>query len=321
MKDVQSTGFSRKKPLAVMMSARANVFYLQYAKVCLDGDRVVYWQRGVDIDEMYNIPDKNTAFLLLGKGTSITDAAVRALSESGVVIGFAGTGGSPFFASASPVFLETQSEYRPTEYMQSWVIMWIDEAKRLQVAKEFLRIRMDLTQKFWAKIYPEVSIPEKLINKFTSDISTSVDTMNLLISEADWAKSLYALLARQFGMSKFSRESGGSDNQEDESIKLTNSLLDHGNYIAYGYAAAALTTLGISYAFPVLHGKTRRGALVFDVADLIKDALVMPLAFESGKKNLKNRDFREILISRCWDYQVLDTLIETIKKASKNNCS
>jgi CRISPR-associated protein Cas1 len=78
-----------------------------------------------------------------------------------------------------------------------------------------------------------------------------------------------------------------------------------------------LTTLGISYAFPVLHGKTRRGALVFDVADLIKDAIVMPLAFDAGKQGMNNRDFREILISRCWDCQILDILIETIKKLSK----
>lgn len=317
MKDGKSAGFSRKKPLAVMMSARANVFYLQYAKVCLDGDRVVYWQKGQEIDEMYNIPDKNTAFLLLGKGTSITDAAVRALSESGVVIGFTGTGGSPFFASSSPVFLETQSEYRPTEYMQAWVSMWIDEVQRLDVAKEFLRIRMELINRFWMKFYPAISIPEALVQKFSAEIASSPDTMNLLICEAGWAKGLYATLANQLSMSKFTRVSGESGGDGDEAIKITNSLLDHGNYIAYGYAAAALTTLGISYAFPVLHGKTRRGALVFDVADLIKDAIVMPLAFEAGKQGMKNSDFREILINRCWDYQILDILIETIKKLSK----
>lgn len=317
MKSSSQAGFSRKKPLAVMMSARANVFYLQYAKVCLDGDRVVYWQRGQEIDEMYNIPDKNTAFLLLGKGTSITDAAVRALSESGVVIGFAGTGGSPFFASSSPVFLETQSEYRPTEYMQAWVCMWMDEDKRLDAAKEFLHIRMDLTRRFWAKLYPGAIIPEALSLRFAAEITSSQDTMHLLMSEAAWAKGLYATLAQQFNMSKFSRDAGGKDNGDDEKIKLANSLLDHGNYIAYGYAAAALTTLGISYAFPVLHGKTRRGALVFDVADLIKDAIVMPLAFEAGSQQMSNKDFRETLIGRCWDHQILDILIEAVKRFSK----
>jgi CRISPR-associated protein Cas1 len=198
MNDSKSGVFSRKKPLAVMMSARANVFYLQYAKVCLDGDRVVYWQKGQEIDEMYNIPDKNTAFLLLGKGTSITDAAVRALSESGVVIGFTGTGGSPFFASSSPVFLETQSEYRPTEYMQAWVSMWVDETKRLEIAKEFLRARIDLVNRFWMEFYSRIPIPDTLIKRFSAEIASSPDTMNLLIHEANWAKRLYATLPSSF---------------------------------------------------------------------------------------------------------------------------
>jgi CRISPR/Cas system-associated endonuclease Cas1 len=39
----------------------------------------------------------------------------------------------------------------------------------------------------------------------------------------------------------------------------------------------------ISFVLHVLHGKTRRGALVFDIADLIEDAYVMPLAFLSAK--------------------------------------
>ena len=36
----------------------------------------------------------------------------------------------------------------------------------------------------------------------------------------------------------------------------------------------------MSFAFGVNHGRTRRGALVFDVADLVKDAVVMPAAFK-----------------------------------------
>ena len=73
---------------------------------------------------------------------------------------------------------------------------------------------------------------------------------------------------------------------------MANSFIDHGNYIAYGYAASSLNVLGISFAFPVMHGKTRRGGLVFDVADLFKDALVPRTAIErdkSGEKGLAVR--------------------------------
>jgi len=46
--------------------------------------------------------------------------------------------------------------------------------------------------------------------------------------------------------------------------------------------AAGSKIPNISPALPRLHGITKRGALVFDIADLIKDAYVMPLAFLSA---------------------------------------
>ena len=65
------------RPRAVMLSKRANVFYLERARVLQEGERVVYLtDTGMDIEKLFNIPDKNTAFLMLGKGTSITCAAV-----------------------------------------------------------------------------------------------------------------------------------------------------------------------------------------------------------------------------------------------------
>jgi CRISPR-associated protein Cas1 len=67
-----------------------------------------------------------------------------------------------------------------------------------------------------------------------------------------------------------------------------------------------------------LHGKTRRGALVFDVADLIKDWLVMPAAFSYGKNGAKDNEFRADLIERAQDNEVLDMLITFIKSRLEN---
>lgn len=292
------------------MSSRANVFYLERAKVCQDGDRVVYLSREGNIDKMFNIPEKNTAFVLLGKGSSITDAAARKLAESGVMLGFCGSGGSPLFSSTSPVFLEPQSEYRPTEYMQKWYAIWQDEDKRLAVAKQFLSIRANWVGKSWQKII-EIEPNEKLLNRFTDRIEKSCNTTELLLAEAEWAKGLYATLAKHFKIDNFTRQDGLRSSATKP--ELINGFLDHGNYIAYGYASVVLTTLGISYAFPVLHGKTRRGALVFDVADLFKDAIIMSGAFLCGSKNMTDQDFRYWLIEKCYQEHLLDKLFDTIK--------
>lgn len=298
------------------MSSRANVFYLERVKVCQDGDRIVYLSRDGNTDKMFNIPEKNTAFVLLGKGSSITDAAARKLAESGVMLGFCGSGGSPLFSSTSPVFLEPHSEYRPTEYMQKWYGIWQDEAKRLSVAKQFLNIRMQWVCKSWQKII-QIEPSETILKKLAARVDRSTNTNELLLAEAEFAKSLYAMLAKHFKIDEFTRQQGLRSSATTS--ELINGFLDHGNYIAYGYASVVLTTLGISYAFPVLHGKTRRGALVFDVADLFKDAMIMPGAFLCGSKNMSDQDFRYWLIEKCYQENLLDKLFDCLKKIIQEN--
>ena len=64
---------------------------------------------------------------------------------------------------------------------------------------------------------------------------------------------------------------------------------------------------------PILHGKTRRGALVFDLADVVKDGYVMPLAFECAKEEETQKDFRQRLIEHCQEKEVLDFLFDFMK--------
>lgn len=103
------------------------------------------------------------------------------------------------------------------------------------------------------------------------------------------------------------------------SADVCNGFLDHGNYIAYGYAAVALCGLGISFAMPILHGKTRRGALVFDLADVVKDGYVMPLAFECAKEGETQKDFQQRLIEHCQEEDVLDFLFDFMKNLCVKN--
>src|SRR5256885_6518537 len=64
-----------------------------------------------------------------------------------------------------------------------------------------------------------------------------------------------------------------------------NRYLDHGNYLAYGLGATATWVLGLPHGLAVLHGKTRRGGLVFDAADLVKDAAILPQDRKSTRPN------------------------------------
>ena len=305
-----------RRPLAVMMSKRANIFYLEYVRLIQKDARVMYLTQTMQpIEKIVNIPDKNTAFILLGKGTSITDSAIRMLAESNVMVGFCGSGGSPLHAVMDPVFLTPQDEYRPTEYFQKWAKLWFDEPTRLVLAKEFLRRRAlwDLVEFNTISDLPE---HDSLFNSFLSDIESSAVVMTLLTAEGRFVKSIYKLFADKYKI-KFSRDidvDSKAKKTNDKKHETINSFLSHGNYIAYGVAATVLHVLGISFAFPLLHGKTRRGALVFDVADLIKDWIVVPIAFECGSRNTKDNEFRAKLIQSLMDNQVLDKLFDFIKE-------
>ena len=307
---------------AILLSKRANAFLIERARVMQKDGRLLFLtQRGEEIEQFFNIPHKNTAFLLLGLGTSITESAMRLLAESGVMVGFVGTGGSPLLGAVDPVFMTPMSEYRPTEYMQSWMRMWLDEDRRLEMGRQFMRIRAQWVQSAWSKnqalVQQGASLSDADVKRFQHAVLGAETTVDMLAAEAVWSRMLYARLRSAFSVEDFKRD--GGKKSAANGADLVNSFLDHGNYIGYGYAAVAIYALGISFALPVLHGKTRRGALVFDVADLFKDAVVMPLAFEMGAKGAKGQDFRNELIDRCLQLGVIDSLIENIKLALEEN--
>lgn len=307
----------RAKPRQILLSKRANIFYLEHARVLQKDERIVWLtETGEDIEQYFNLPERNTALLLLGKGTSVTDAAMRRLAESNVLVGFCGSGGSPLFAATEPVFLTPQSEYRPTEYMQAWVRHWFDEERRLKLAKALIEERITLTRKVWSRngelLQRKVELPDRAIERLRHRSAEVPDSQALLLAEAEWARALYASLSAGYDLNFTRQEGAGAKGSKEERV---NSFLDHGNYIAYGLAAVALNGLGISYAFPLLHGKTRRGALVFDIADLIKDAYVMPLAFACGSDiRAKDSAFRAQLIETLQDADVLDFLFGFVKQ-------
>lgn len=308
MKNLIPGGGSR----TILLSKRANIFYLDKVKVYVRNERVLY-QIVKDLKLLdYNLPDCNTSLVLLGKGSSITDAAIRSLAKSSVVVGFAGTGGTPLHACVDYAFLTPADEYRPTEYCQGFVKIWLDPEKKLWAAKRMQIERLNNTFKLWGANeslrQSRVVLNEEHKDELVHKILGASSEQEILLIEAAWTKALYKNLANGFNVTGFKRSHG-------ENLNILNNFLDHGNYLIYGIASVALHALGIPYSFALLHGKTRRGGLVFDIADLYKDAIVMPLAFEISKSSASNAEqiFRASLIDKIHNEYLIDSMIETIK--------
>ena len=274
------------------------------------GGRVVYLTEAKSEKQYWNIPIANTTVILLTMGTSITQAAVRMLSSAGVLIGFSGTGGTPLIAANEVEWLSPQSEYRPTEYMQGWMSFWFDDEKRLIAAKKFQQARIAYLDRVWSKdqelqnqgFYVDDRDISQALNRFTSKIDKTEKVGDLLQIEAQLTKSLYKIAANRVKNDGFVRERDSED--------ASNAFLNHGNYLAYGLAATTLWVLGIPHGFAVMHGKTRRGALVFDVADLVKDALVLPWAFVCAKEQTTEQEFRQQCLQAFTRHKALDFMFD-----------
>ena len=304
---------------AILHSKRANLYYLEHCRVMQKDGRVLYLTEAKNEDQYWNIPIANTTVILLGTGTSITQAAMRMLASAGVLVGFTGGGGTPLFMGTEIEWMMPQSEYRPTEYIQGWMKFWFDDEKRLTVAKRFQHARVEFIRSVWEKdrdlksegFYLDDQDISQALNGFEKKIPQMSKVGDLLLAEAVTTKQLYKIAATRCKLKGFERNREQGD--------LANDFLNHGNYLAYGLAATTLWVLGIPHGFAVMHGKTRRGALVFDVADLIKDAVVLPWAFICAQEKATEQEFRQQVLQKFTEHKCLDFMFDQVKAAALAN--
>lgn len=213
-------------------------------------------------------------------------------------------------------WLTPQSEYRPTEYLQGWLSFWFDDEQRLQAAKALQHARIEYLRRVWHKDRdlklagfdaddPGIS---NVLDANQVQIASATKTTDLLTTEARLTRQLYKIAARHTNIADFIRKHEATD--------TANGFLNHGNYLAYGLAASTLWVLGIPHGFAVMHGKTRRGALVFDIADLVKDAIVLPWAFICARENATEQEFRQQCLQSFTDHKALNAMFGQVKAIS-----
>jgi len=317
-----SKNFSPSELKTILHSKRANLYYLQHCRVLVNSGRVEYVTDEGKESLYWNIPIANTTAIMLGTGTSITQAAMRELAKAGVLVGFCGGGGTPLYAGneveVDVSWLLPQSEYRPTEYLQQWVSFWFDDKKRLDAAKLFQLERVKQIRKHWlsANLKTDFDLNgEQLavaLNRFEDKMQTCTTTQDLLSLEATTTKTLYKLAYNATCYGDFTRSERGN------SSDIANRFLDHGNYLAYGLAATASWVIGLPHGLAVLHGKTRRGGLVFDVADIIKDALILPQAFIAAMEGDDEQEFRQRCLNQFRSAHALDVMIDTLQTTASS---
>ena len=304
------------------MTDREGALYLERARVHVEGGRVVYTITDDENAREFNVPHVNLAVLFLGQGTSITQEAARLLGEEHVHLAITGTGGTPVHIGALTTYVDTG-------HFRRLLPIYLNPELSLKAATAVMQHRIERMTAIGGKVSAQelrtrhIDGLRAACAKFDAALKNCRDVGQLLGHEGEYSKACYREFGSVVGLKSFRRNSGAgpvdptqSSEPEAEQIALVNRLIDHGNYLCYGMAGAALWALGIPPHMSVFHGKTRAGGLVFDLADGFKDALVLPLAFAvaTGKRSDDpEKQFSAKLINAFDDHRILAKAVDTVE--------
>lgn len=190
------------------------------------------------------VPCATLALLMLGPGTAITHAAVRALSENGCLIMWTGEEGVRFYALGT-------GETRSSRNLLRQVQAWSDRVRHLQVVIRMYRLR------------------------FKEPLNESLTLQQIRGMEGIRVRESYARASRETGVPWTGR---AYRRDRWDGADPVNRALSSANSCLYGICHAAIIAAGYSPALGFVH-TGKQLSFVYDIADLYKADVTIPLAF------------------------------------------
>lgn len=191
------------------------------------------------------IPAAAITVLLLGPGTTVTHRAVELIGDAGVGIVWVGEHGVRFYASGRPLT------------HRAHLLM-----KQAQLASN-QRSHLAVVRKMYQLRFPD------------EDVS-GLTTQQLRGREGSRVRKTYRTEAKKWNVPWNGRE---FDPDNFSSGDPVNQALSAGHACLYGLAHAVIAALGCSPGLGFIHVGHER-SFVYDVADLYKAEITIPIAFE-----------------------------------------
>lgn len=203
------------------------------------------------------VPCAALTTLMLGPGTTITHAAVRTLTEHGCLIVWVGEQGVRSYAQGMG---ETRSSANLLR--QSWLAA--DAERRLAIVRRMYETR------------------------FAEAVDPTLTLQQLRGREGVRVREAYAQASRDTGVPwhgrSYSRTDWGAADPVNRALSCANSCL-------YGICHAAIVSAGYSPALGFIH-TGHMNSFVFDIADLYKADLTIPVAFRVAAESDRDVDSR-----------------------------
>lgn len=259
----------------VRLEDRVSFLYLERCSVRQDQTGVVAYSQedGLAVRRTVQIPVSGLAVLQLGPGMSISSAAITSCTRAGATVLFTGGGGVPAYSRATALTNSARWAIAQAKLVAS-------ERNQRKAAVVLYRRQLGLN--------------------LDADESTISQMRGL---EGRQMKLLYRNLAKKHGIRSFHRDTKAED-PVNQGLNLANSLL-------YGCAAAACAALGINAALGVIHRGDSR-SLLFDLADLYKPTLSIPLAFSCADKEDPPAELRRRMRGEIHRKNLLEEMLKVL---------
>jgi CRISPR-associated protein Cas1 len=228
-----------------------------------------------DVEGKVPVPCAALAVLMLGPGTNITHAAVRALAENGCLVIWCGEGGVRFYGLGI-------GETRRADNFYHQARMWAEPTKHMMVVRRMYEMR------FPAKLPPGLTLKQ------------------IRGMEGVRVRESYARASRETGV-KWEGRSYRRDKWN--AADTINRALSAANACLYGLCHAGILSAGFSPALGFIHTGLQT-SFVFDVADLYKADTTVPAAFRAVAES--EEDIERRIRLNCRDLFTETRLLERI---------
>ena len=197
------------------------------------------------------VPAAAITVLLLGPGTTVTHRAVELIGDAGVGIVWVGEHGVRFYASGRPLTHRAHLLMKQAKLVSN-------QRTHLAVVRKMYQLR------------------------FPNEDVSGLTTQQLRGREGSRVRKTYRTAAEKWKIPWNGRE---FDPDNFSSGDPVNQALSAGHACLYGLAHAVIVALGCSPGLGFIHVGHER-SFVYDIADLYKAEITIPIAFEMAAQTL-----------------------------------
>ena len=255
------------------ISDRISFIYVDHAKISrVDSAITVADYRG-----LVNIPAPTIGVFMMGPGTEISHRAMEILGDVGTSVIWVGERGVRHYAHGRSLAHSTKLQEKQARLVSN-------KRTRLGVARKMYAMR------------------------FGDEDLSKLTMQQLRGREGARIRKVYKDQAQKYGIDWQGRDYKVEDFEDSD---LINQALSALNVCLYGVCHSVIVALGMSPGLGFIHTGHDK-SFVYDVADLYKADLTIPLAFEIGSRAKKEDDIGRISRIRLRDEMVDGKIMQKI---------